>query len=266
MTAIAGQPRERPALLEAAGISKRFAGLQAVGGSEGLSFDVFAGEFVGLIGPNGAGKSTTFDLLSGVLRSDSGAVTFDGRDVTDADPHIHARYGIGRTFQTPRSFESMTVLQNVVAGATNPGERLGAAFGRKWRGGERSAADAAKRILTRVGLADRASAPVSDLSGGELRMLEVARQLIRKPTLLLLDEPTAGVHPGLQDRLAALLRDIHREGMTLLVVEHNLHFLLALADHILVLAEGELIAQGTPADIRVDPVVVSAYLGSDSAA
>ena len=266
MTAVASRLRERPPLLEAVGVSKRFAGLQAVGGSDGLSFDVFAGEFVGLIGPNGAGKSTTFDLLSGVLRSDSGSVIFDGRDVTGVDPHIHARHGIGRTFQTPRSFESMTVLQNVVAGATSPGERLSAAFGRKWRGGESTAIDAAGTILSRVGLADRVSAPVSDLSGGELRMLEVARQLIRKPTLLLLDEPTAGVHPGLQDRLAALLRDLHHEGMTLLVVEHNLHFLLALADHVLVLAEGELIAQGTPADIRVDPLVVSAYLGSDSAA
>ena len=265
MTVTAGPLEERSPLLAAVGISKRFAGLQAVGGSEGLSFDVLAGEFVGLIGPNGAGKSTTFDLLSGVLRSDSGSVTFDGLDVTDADPHVHARHGIGRTFQTPRSFESMTVLQNVVAGATNPGESLSAAFGRKWRVSESNAIDAAEGILSRVGLADRASAPVSDLSGGELRMLEVARQLIREPTLLLLDEPTAGVHPGLQDRLAALLRDLHREGMTLLVVEHNLHFLLALADHVLVLAEGELIAQGTPADIRVDPVVVSAYLGSDSA-
>lgn len=266
MTASGGRLRERPALLEAVAISKRFAGLQAVGGHEGLSFDVFAGEFVGMIGPNGAGKSTTFDLLSGVLRSDSGSVTFDGRDVTDADPHIHARRGIGRTFQTPRCFESMTVLQNVVAGATSAGERLGAAFGRKWRVGEHAATESAGTILSRVGLGDRASAPVSDLSGGELRMLEVARQLIREPTLLLLDEPTAGVHPGLQDRLAELLRDLHRDGMTLLVVEHNLHFLLALADHILVLAEGELIAQGTPADIRVDPAVVSAYLGSDSAA
>ena len=266
MTEIDGPVRERAPLLEAASISKRFAGLQAVGGSEGLSFDVFAGEFVGMIGPNGAGKSTTFDLLSGVLKSDSGSVTFDGRDVTDADPHIHARRGIGRTFQTPRSFESMTVLQNVVAGATSPGERLGAALGRKWRVGESTSIDMARTILSRVGLEDRASALVSDLSGGELRMLEVARQLIRQPMLLLLDEPTAGVHPGLQERLADLLRELHREGMTLLVVEHNLHFLLALADHVLVLADGELIAQGTPADIRVDPVVVSAYLGSDDAA
>ncbi|MYJ43492.1 MAG: ABC transporter ATP-binding protein, partial [Acidimicrobiaceae bacterium] len=177
-----------------------------------------------------------------------------------------AEQGIGRTFQTPRAFESLTVLQNVVAGATSPGESLRWAFGRSWRNQETITVESAKSILRRVGLHERAAARVGDLSGGELRMLEVARQLVRDPTVLLLDEPTAGVHPGLQERLAGLLQDLHGGGMTLVVVEHNLHFLLALADHILVLAEGELLAQGPPADIRADPAVISAYLGGSDAA
>lgn len=254
------------ALLEARGVSKRFSGVQAVGGSEGLSFGVARGSFVGLIGPNGAGKSTTFDLMSGVQPSDTGSVLFNGHDITRSRPHTIAEAGVGRTFQTPRAFESLTVLQNVVAGATSPAETLRWAFGRSWRSHETETVDAAEAILARVGLLERAAHRVGDLSGGELRMLEVARQLVRDPVILLLDEPTAGVHPGLQERLAALLKDLHRDGMTLVVVEHNLHFLLALADHVLVLADGQLLAQGPPAAVRADPVVISAYLGAGDAA
>ena len=266
MTLPGGPAALNGALLEARHISKRFSGLQAVGGTNGLSFTVDRGSFVGLIGPNGAGKSTTFDLMSGVQTSDTGSVLFNGHDITRSSTDTIAEQGIGRTFQTPRAFESLTVLQNVVAGATSPGERLRWAFGRNWRSHETATVESAETILRRVGLHERAEARVGDLSGGELRMLEVARQLVRNPTLLLLDEPTAGVHPGLQERLAQMLQDLHRDGVTLVVVEHNLHFLLALADHILVLAEGELLAQGPPADIRADPVVISAYLGDGDAA
>ena len=266
MTLPGGPAALNGALLEARHISKRFSGLQAVGGTNGLSFTVDRGSFVGLIGPNGAGKSTTFDLMSGVQTSDTGSVLFNGHDITRSSTDTIAEQGIGRTFQTPRAFESLTVLQNVVAGATSPGERLRWAFGRNWRSHETATVESAETILRRVGLHERAEARVGDLSGGELRMLEVARQLVRNPTLLLLDEPTAGVHPSLQERLAQMLQDLHRDGVTLVVVEHNLHFLLALADHILVLAEGELLAQGPPADIRADPVVISAYLGDGDAA
>jgi ABC-type branched-subunit amino acid transport system ATPase component len=259
-------PASGSPLLTAAAITKRFSGLQAVGGNDGLSFVVNRGAFVGLIGPNGAGKSTTFNLLSGVLPSETGSVTFDGHDITRATADVIAEHGIGRTFQTPRAFESLSVLDNVVVGATSPGEGLRAAFGRAWRTHERDTVDAATRILERVGLADRSHQPVADLSGGELRMLEVARQLVREPTMLLLDEPTSGVHPLLQERLAALLAELHAEGMTLVVVEHNLHFLLALADRILVLTHGELLTQGSPAEVRTDPVVIAAYLGDDHVA
>ncbi|MDC0384702.1 ABC transporter ATP-binding protein [bacterium] len=259
-------PTSQTPLLEASAISKRFAGLRAVGGEDGLSFVVNRGSFVGLIGPNGAGKSTTFNLISGVLASDSGAVRFDGHDITTATSDVIAEHGIGRTFQTPRAFESLSVLDNVVAGATSPGESLRAAFGRAWREHESATVDAATETLERVGLAGRADDLVTDLSGGELRMLEVARQLVRNPVMLLLDEPTAGVNPVLQQRLATLLEELHSEGMTLVVVEHNLHFLLALAEQVLVLTHGELLTEGPPADIRTDAAVISAYLGDDHAA
>lgn len=253
-------------LLEATRISKRFAGLQAVGGNDGLSFVVHRGAFVGMIGPNGAGKSTTFNLLSGFQHSEGGSVRFAGRDITSATADVVAECGVGRTFQTPRSFESLSVLDNVVSGATSPGEQLRYAFGRSWRRHELRTIKAATQILERVGLAGRANEPVGDLSGGELRMLEVARQLVREPTMLLLDEPTAGVHPRLQEQLAELLVELHRDGMTLVVVEHNLHFLLALADQVIVLTHGELLTQGTPSEVRSDPAVISAYLGDDHAA
>ena len=266
MTRPGGATALNGALLEARSISKRFSGLQAVGGVDGLSLSIDRGALVGLIGPNGAGKSTTFDLMSGVQTSDTGSVLFEGRDITRSSVHTIAERGVGRTFQTPRAFESLTVLQNVVVGATSPGESLRWAFGRGWRSHEAATVEAAEAILRRVGLHERAAAPVGDLSGGELRMLEVARQLVRDPTVLLLDEPTAGVHPGLQEQLAQLLQELHRDGVTLVVVEHNLHFLLALADHIVVLADGQLLAQGPPAEIRADPVVVAAYLGDGDAA
>lgn len=263
----APEPPTRPRpLLDVEGVSKRFAGIQALGGDDGLSFQVHRGSFVGLIGPNGAGKSTLFNLLSGVLPADTGTIAFEGSDITADTSHQRAEHGIGRTFQTPRTFESLTVLDNVVVGATSPGEQLRAALGRKWRRHESGLVEQARHILGQVGLADRASEPIGDLSGGELRMLGVARQLIRRPTLLLLDEPTAGVHPLLQDRLADLLTGLHRQGMTLVVVEHNLHFLLAMADHILVLTQGQLLAEGPPSHIRGDPAVISAYLGEDHAA
>lgn len=254
------------ALLEVLKISKRFAGLKAVGGDKGLSFSIERGSFVGLIGPNGAGKSTTFNLLTGVLPCDSGSVKFAGRDITNAAPEAVAEYGIGRTFQTPRAFESLTVLDNVVAGVTSPGERLRHAFGRSWRRHEAESIKSALVILEQVGLADRVNDWAVDLSGGELRMLEVARQLIRKPMMLLLDEPTAGVDPKFQERLAELLTELHHDGMTVVVVEHNLHFLLALADQVLVLTHGQLLTQGPPAEIRTDPAVISAYLGDEYAA
>ena len=253
-------------LLDVQNLKKHFGGLKAVGGEEGLSFQVDEGAFVGLIGPNGAGKSTTFNLISGVLEPTSGSVTLDGRNLSSVRPSDIASLGLGRTFQTPRAFLSLGVLENVLVGAESPGERLKSALLGTWRAREDGLAEKAREALERVGLGDRLDESVANLSGGELRMLEVARQLVRNPRILLLDEPTAGVDPSLQGRLKRILIDLHEEGRTLVVVEHNLHFLLGIADTVIVLQSGELLSSGTPREIRNDPRVVAAYLGDEHAA
>lgn len=247
-------------------VIKRFGGLKAVGGDTGLSFSVPEGAFLGLIGPNGAGKSTSFNLISGVLKPNSGSVRLGGRDLSEVRPHEIASLGLGRTFQTPRAFPSLSVLGNVLVGADNSGERLRSVISGKWRSDEAALKDKAHGVLARVGLGHRIGDMVTNLSGGELRMLEVARQLIREPRILLLDEPTAGVDPSLQKKLSDILVDLHCGGCTLIVVEHNLHFLLSIADCVVVLQNGELLATGSPQEIRSNPDVIAAYLGDEHAA
>ncbi len=243
-----------------------FGGLRAVGGDAGLSFSVRQGAFLGLIGPNGAGKSTVFNLISGFLKPTSGTVMLDGALLTDRGASDIAALGLGRTFQTPRTFASLSVLENVLVGADNPGEHLGAVLRGHWRRKDAALSRRAAEVLARVGLARRMEDSVSKLSGGELRMLEVARQLMRAPRILLLDEPTAGVAPNFQRELSALLLELNREGVTMIVVEHNLSFLLEIAKSVVVLQNGQLLSQGSPHAIKTDPRVISAYLGAGHAA
>ena len=247
-------------------VTKHFGGLKAVGGDDGLSFAVKRGSLVGLIGPNGAGKSTTFNLISGVLEPTSGTVELNGKELSKTRSSDIASLGLARTFQTPRAFMSLSVLDNVVVGARSQGEELKLALFGGWKDSETSLIEKAKESLNRVGLGGRLNATVENLSGGELRMLEIARQLVRDPEILLLDEPTAGVDPSLQGKLSTILVELQKEGRTLIVVEHNLHFLLSIADTIIVLQQGELLASGTPQDIKTDPKVVAAYLGDEHAA
>ena len=247
-------------------LTKYFGGLRAVGGEDGLSFRVGKGEFIGLIGPNGAGKSTTFNLISGVMKPSSGTVRLNGIDLSSIKSSDIASYGLGRTFQTPRAFLSLSVFENVLVGSTSPGERLLSSLAGTWRSVENSLRNKAEQALERVGLQDRIHDSVSNLSGGELRVLEVARQLVRDPRILLLDEPTAGVDPGLQGKLSDILVDLHKEGRTLIVVEHNLHFLLKIAQKVIVLQSGQLLAEGSPDQIKSHPGVIAAYLGEDHAA
>jgi|TARA_B110000977_G_C11090828_1_gene496842 ABC-type branched-subunit amino acid transport system ATPase component len=247
-------------------LTKQFGGLKAVGGDLGLNFRVKRGSLVGLIGPNGAGKSTTFNLISGVLEPSSGSVSLNGKDLSNIVSSEIASHGLGRTFQTPRSFPSLTVMQNVLVGADSDGENLKSVFSGGWKKSEANLNDKAIEVLRKVGLYDRINDTVANLSGGELRMLEVARQLVRDPEILLLDEPTAGVDPSLQGKLSSILTDLHNEGRTLIVVEHNLHFLLSIADAVLVLQNGELLAEGTPKEIQNDQRVIAAYLGDEHAA
>jgi ABC-type branched-subunit amino acid transport system ATPase component len=244
--------------LEIENVSKSFGGLHAV---DGCSFDVSPGSLMGFIGPNGAGKSTLFNLISGIYQPSAGSIRLNGEELIGLRPDQVAAMGMSRTFQTPRSFGTLSCLENMLASSPSPGEKLLAAVLGTYRSHEREVAAEARQLLGLVGLGARADHPADELSGGELRMLEVARQLIRHPKILLLDEPTAGVNPRLQTRLADLLRTLHAEGLTVLVVEHNLGFLLDLVDQVVVMVRGKVLTEGPPDSIRRDPGVINAYLG-----
>lgn len=245
-------------LLQIESVSKRFGGLRAV---HDCSLTVVHGSLTGLIGPNGAGKSTLFNLISGLYKPESGSIQLDGEDLIGRRPDEVADMGVGRTFQTPRSFTTLSCLENLLASIPSPGEHLVSSIAGTYRKTEKEATERAKDYLNVVGLGARADDPADELSGGELRMLEVARQLMRDPKVLLLDEPTAGVTPSLQVRLAETLRDLHDRGLTVVIVEHNLGFLLNLVERVVVMVRGGVLAQGDPDAIRSDPEVINAYLG-----
>jgi branched-chain amino acid transport system ATP-binding protein len=239
-------------------VQRRFGGLIAVAG---VTLAIEPGSITGLIGPNGAGKSTLFNLITGVYPPSEGEVFVGGENVTGRRAEQIAAMRIGRTFQTPRGFPSLSAAENVEVMLEDPREGfVGALFRRDAARGRRR--ELVREALARVGLADRADHPFGSLSSGEQRLLEIARQLVREPKALLLDEPTAGVNPDLQGRLRDVVLDLNKEGVTVLVVEHNLGFLMSLATRLHVLAAGRLIASGTPQEIARDPAVIEAYLGA----
>jgi branched-chain amino acid transport system ATP-binding protein len=233
-------------LLEARGVSKAFDGFLAV---RRVDLDVAAGEIVGIIGPNGAGKSTFFNCLAGENAPTSGRIRFDGADVTTASPEVHARLGMARTFQIPATFTDLTILDNVMVGAfvRHPGAA--------------AARDAALRVLDVAGLAGMAHLRAAALGTPGRKRLEIARALATEPRLLLLDEALAGLTPAEIQRAIAFVREIHGRGVTLVIVEHVMEVILALAQRIIVLNHGEVIASGTPDDVVDLPEVVEAYLG-----
>jgi branched-chain amino acid transport system ATP-binding protein len=236
------------ALLEVRGVSRRFGGLKAV---REVSFAVREGEIVGLIGPNGAGKTTLFSLLSGFLRPDSGEVHFDGRPTAGLSSDRLCRLGLCRTFQLVKPFGNMTVLENVMVGAF---ARVGHPAG---------AREEAARVLEFMGMGRLAEALARTLPVELRRRLEVARALATGPRLLLLDEVMAGLNPSEAKSMVALLRKVHGQGVTLLVIEHVMAVVMGLSHRVLVLHHGEKIAEGTPAEIARHPRVVQAYLGEE---
>jgi len=244
--------RRIEAVLEAERLTKYFGGLPAL---NDVSFTAARGEILGLIGPNGAGKSTLLNLINGIFRPSAGRVLFQGRDVTGLRPHQVAQRGVARVLQTPRSFASMTVLENVA---------IGSAFGGKDRNAKSSQnRERVEFFLDLAGLLDKKDLPVEGLTLQERRMLELARALAMRPGLLLLDEAMSGLNPSEMERAMGLIRRIRDElDMTVIWVEHIMKAIMGVADRVLVLNFGQLIALGTPAEVARDQGVIDAYLGS----
>lgn len=260
-------PREKIAatsetLLDVQAARKQFGGVIAV---NDVSFNVKAGEIVALIGPNGAGKSTTFNLITGVLRASGGTISVLGRNVDNAPPQEIAKLGVARTFQHVKLVPDMTVLENVAIGAHLRGQSGAiASMLRLDRKDEAALLTEAAKQIARVGLAGQMHQLAGSLSLGQQRIVEIARALCVDPMLLLLDEPAAGLRHMEKQKLAALLRQLRAEGMSVLLVEHDMGFVMDIADRIVVLEFGTKIAEGTPAAIRTNPDVIKAYLGTAS--
>jgi branched-chain amino acid transport system permease protein len=247
-------------LLSVSHLTKRFGGLTAV---NDISWDLSAGQIVGLIGPNGAGKSTTFNLVSGLARASAGSVTFCGERIETLSARRIARLGLARTFQHVKVVPDMSVLDNVALGATLRGHAgFLAAMLRLNRSEESRLMAEARRQIERVGLTDVMHRPAGTLALGQLRVLEIARALALDPVLLLLDEPAAGLRHREKQALARLLDRLRREGVGVLLVEHDMDFVMTLTDHIVVLNFGTRIAEGTPSEVRADAAVIAAYLGT----
>jgi branched-chain amino acid transport system permease protein len=250
-----------PALLEVSALAKSFGGVKAV---DGASFTVREGSLTGLIGPNGAGKSTAINLISGFERPDGGRVVFAGRDIGGMPAHLVSRLGLVRSFQTPREWPGLTVMENMLL-AVPVGAReaiwRGVCTPRALRRAEAADRARARELLDEVGLLRLKDEPAGNLSGGQKRLLEFARIVAARPRLVLLDEPQAGVNPVLRERMAELIRAMVRGGITVLMVEHNLPFLESLCDVVVVMALGRCIAEGSMADLRANAAVVDAYLG-----
>ena len=227
------------------------------------------GSITALIGPNGAGKTTAFNLITGFLRPDGGSVRLDGADVTGRRPDRLARMGMVRTFQLTRVLGKLRVVENVMLAAPDqPGERLGTAFARPraWRPRERDLRERAMALLAEVGIADQADAYAATLSGGQRKLLELARALMARPAIVLLDEPMAGVNPTLGRRLLTYLETLRSErGLTILFVEHDMEVVMGISDEVVVMAEGRVLVQGPPDLVRRDRRVIDAYLGAEPA-
>jgi branched-chain amino acid transport system ATP-binding protein len=250
------------ALLSLRNVGRRFGGLAAV---VDVDFEIAAGEICGLIGPNGAGKSTTFNLIAGDIAPSSGQLFFAGRDITGSPSHANARLGIARMFQAIHLFESMTVAENILVGADRR-DRLGLVSAvlctSVHRRRERAAIEMADKAIALLGLQDVAGQPAASLPFGKQRLVGVARALAAEPRLLLLDEPAAGLSEPEIEALANAVQRARTAGVTVLMVEHNVAFVMKLCDHVVAMHDGRKIADGKPAEVQGSAAVQEAYLGT----
>jgi branched-chain amino acid transport system ATP-binding protein len=248
-------------LLNIQSLSKSFDGVRAL---DNLTLDIPEGQITGIIGPNGSGKTTLFNVISGLLKPDGGAISLANERITGLSPHRIARAGIGRTFQVIRLCGQMSVLENVMLAApSRVGDRIGTAMLRT------SAAtredqfnrNRALELLTLVGIAHKRDAMGSELSHGQRRLTEIARALALDPEVLLLDEPMSGLSPQAIEQMKVIIRRLDSDGKTILFIEHNMHVVMDLSEHVVVLNHGRKIAEGSPDEIRSNPDVITAYLG-----
>jgi branched-chain amino acid transport system ATP-binding protein len=249
------------AVLRADGLRKSFGGLVA---TDDASFAVERGTITGMIGPNGAGKSTLFNLVSGFYDPDAGSVSVNGVDVTGLEPYEISREGLVRTFQTPRRLEGMTVREAMLVGPRpQAGESILPLFASPGSvaAEERRNLGRAEALLERFEIGHLIDEPSTDLSGGQLKLVELARAFMTEPDVLLLDEPVAGVNPTLANDIKRFIRELNEEGQTFLIIEHDMPFIMDLADPIIVLDRGRVLMEGAPEQVRTDERVIDAYLG-----
>jgi len=241
-------------ILDVRDARKSFGGLKAV---DGCSFAVEAGSITALIGPNGAGKTTMFNMINGLHRPDGGSILFEGEPIEGLQPHQITRRGISRTFQISRQLGDLTVLENVVV--QSPARGLGGLFRDAILGAERAHA---MELLDFVGIADLAGAPAARLSYGQKKLMDIAAGMMAHPRLFLLDEPAGGINPALLDIIIDRVLRLRDQGVTFLIVEHNMDMVMSVCDPVVVMAYGKVLAKGPPAAVQADAEVLEAYLGA----
>ena len=248
-------------MLTVENLAKEFDGLTAV---NDLNFTVEPNTISGLIGPNGAGKTTPFNMVAGHLKPSGGKIYFDGKEITNLRPHQTFQLGIVRTFQIPRPFSGMTVLENLTM---VPRNQIGEKIWNNWLRNnsvereEQQIREKANGLLEFLNLSDLQNEYSGNLSGGQLKLLELGRALMSDPKMILLDEPAAGVNPTLLEEIIDRIRDIHSQGVTFLIIEHNMELVMRLCSSILVMAEGDILMRGGPEEVRSDPRLIDAFLG-----